>query len=109
MRALVLGHPRAVAELDQRHERVEQVRDVAQVVERLGRLLHARVELQQHAAQLARTPRAARATSRNSTNARSRESVSSWPVISFDAFAWKTKPSGVRSAQRAAFSGDGRR
>ena len=47
--------------------------------------------------------------SRNSANARSRESVSSCPVISFDAFAWKTNSEGVRSAQRAAVSGDGRR
>ena len=46
--------------------------------------------------------------SRNSRNAVS-TSASSCPVIAFDAFAWKTKPSGVRSAQRAEVSGEGKR
>ena len=45
--------------------------------------------------------------SRNSANACSR-SASSCPVIPLLAFAWKTNPSGVRSAHFAAVSGEGR-
>ena len=106
--ALLLGHPRPMAELDQRHERRQESLDLAQLVERLGRLLDARMELQQHAAQL---PRRLERRQRLAelAYARSRESVSSCPVISFDAFAWKTNPAGVRSAQRADVSGVGRR
>ena len=43
---------RAVAELDQRHERLEQPAHPRQLVERLGRLLDARVVLEQDAAHL---------------------------------------------------------
>src|SRR5438477_9137815 len=54
MCTLVLGHPRTMAKLDQRDERVEQTGNVAQLVQSLRGLLHARMELQQDAAQLPR-------------------------------------------------------
>ena len=107
--ALVLGHPRAVPELDQRDERVEQrPRRARELVERLARLLDARVVLEQDAAQLPDELERRERVAELGERALAR-SVSSWPVIAPHAFAWKTKPAGVRSAHRAAVSGVGRR
>ena len=53
VRALVELHPGAVAELDQRHERVEPVAGAGELGLRLGRLDEARVVLEQDSAELA--------------------------------------------------------
>ena len=52
--ALVLLEPGAMAELDERHERVEQVSCGGDLGQCLARLLDPRVVLEQHAAELAR-------------------------------------------------------
>ena len=51
----------------------------------------------------------ARASRKRLNSSSSGTSRSRWPVISPDAFAWKVKPGGVRSAHFAATSGAGRR
>ena len=105
VRLLVRLHPGAVAELDERHERVEQVAGGDELVERLSRLLDAWVVLEEDAAHLPERSSGASA-SRNSRNAWSR-SASRCPVISPDALTWKVKSGGVRSAHFWAVSGDG--
>ena len=52
VRLLVRLQPGAVAKLHERHERVEQVAGGHGLVERLPRLLHARVVLEEDAAHL---------------------------------------------------------
>ena len=104
--ALVLLQPRAVAELDERDERVEQRRGGRSSSIASLRLHEPRRVLEQHAAEL---PRRLERRERLAELARTpcSRSASSWPVISPLAFAWKTKPSGVRSAHFAAVSGRG--
>ncbi len=107
--ALLLRHPRTMPELDQRDERRQQLAHAAQLVHRRTRLDEARVVLQQDTAQLPRLlerrERRAELAERDLARLRSPRV----PVICADAFACHTKPGGVRSAHRAAFSGEGRR
>ena len=85
-----------MAELDQRHERVEQVAGGDELIERLR-------DFFTRGWYWSRTPRifpdrsSGASASRKSRNAWSR-SASRCPVISPEALTWKVKSGGVRSA-----------
>ena len=93
-------------ELDERHERVEQLGQSRELVERGACLLEPWVVLEQHAAPLARELERLESAS-ELRDGLGQVALASWCVILFAALTWNVNSGGVRSAQRPATSGSG--
>ena len=100
-------HPRAVAELDERDERVDSRANARELGERLGRLHEAGVVLQRGSRAASRRARAARAT-RGTPRTPRRPARPRDPSSSSCAFTWKMNSGGVRCAQRPVTAGIGK-
>ena len=104
--ALVLLEPRAVPELDERDERIEEVADAESSS-------FASADLTKRGWYWRRIPFSFPESSSGSSDARKSANARSWsasscPVIVSCAFTWKTNSGGVRCAQRPVTSGSGR-